>query len=143
MKTVLAVACFLAAASVVRGIDQDEIIGKYMEYLQPDLKPCADEFHFSEDQISNIQTAGSSNLKQMGCLKACVMKRMSILTDGNVFHLEPIYKMIDTVHAGNDADIQFVKKIAVDCHDEIKGEADECNIGDKYTDCYIEKLFNQ
>lgn len=23
-----------------------------------------------------------------------------------------------------------------------KGETDECNIGNKYTDCYIEKLFS-
>lgn len=58
------------------------------------------------------------------------------------FHPEPLHKMIEVVHAGNDAEIESVKKIASDCVGALEGETDECNIGNKYTDCYIEKLFN-
>ncbi|XP_031841006.1 uncharacterized protein LOC116430673 [Nomia melanderi] len=142
MKIIIAVACLLAIASSARGLDQDAVIAKYMEYLMPDVKPCADEFHMTEEQASNIQTAAATmDLRQMGCMKACVMKRMNILT-GLDFHLEPIYKMIDTVHTGNDGEIADVRNIAESCVAEINGETDECNIGNKYTDCYIAKLFS-
>lgn len=36
--------------TLVRGIDQDTVMGKYMEYLMPDIKPCADEMHVSEGE---------------------------------------------------------------------------------------------
>ncbi|XP_043251534.1 uncharacterized protein LOC122396869 [Colletes gigas] len=141
MKAILVVTCLLAAATVVHSIDQDTIIPKYMEYLMPDVKPCADELHITEEQASNVQQARDGvDLRQMGCLKACVMKRMSILT-GLDFHVEPIYKMIETVHAGNDEDIKLVKNIATECVGSIKGETDECVMGNKYTDCYIQNLF--
>ncbi|XP_076238306.1 uncharacterized protein LOC143181663 [Calliopsis andreniformis] len=141
MKTILSVVCLLAATTVVRGMDQDAVIAKYMEYLMPDVQPCADELKITEQDVTNIQSITSSTAK-LGCLKACVMKRMSILT-GMDFHLEPIYKMIEVVHAGNAEDIAFVRNIASDCTSEIQGVTDECVLGDKYTDCYIEKLFNQ
>ncbi|XP_017795524.1 PREDICTED: uncharacterized protein LOC108576958 [Habropoda laboriosa] len=142
MKNFAIVTCLLAATTVVRGIDQDNVIAKYMEYLMPEVKPCADEFHITEEAATNIQRADSgADMRQMGCLKACVMKRMGILT-GLDFHMEPILKMIDVVHADNPADKDMVIKIANDCTAEIKGETDECNIGNKYTDCYVEKLFN-
>lgn len=35
--------------------------------------------------------------------------------------MDPVYKMIETVHAGNDDDIKFVKDIA-----------NECSAGSKY-----------
>ncbi|XP_053997017.1 uncharacterized protein LOC128886311 isoform X3 [Hylaeus anthracinus] len=141
MKIIVAVACVLATATVVRGIDQD-IIPKYMEYLMPDVKPCADELHITEEQATNVQSPhGEADLKVMGCLKACVMKRMNVLT-GLDFHVEPILKMIETVHAGNDAEIDMVKNIAKECVGTLSGETDECNIGNKYTDCYIEKIFS-
>ncbi|KAK1134675.1 hypothetical protein K0M31_007455 [Melipona bicolor] len=142
MKTILAVACLLAAATVVRGMDQDAVIGKYMEYLMPDIKPCADQFNIAQETATNIQqAAAAADLKQMGCMKACVMKRMNALQDGNTFNVEPIYKMIEVVHAGSDEDIKFVKTIASECGESLKGETDECNIGTKYTDCYIQKMF--
>ncbi|KOC60247.1 hypothetical protein WH47_09021 [Habropoda laboriosa] len=95
--------------------DQDNVIAKYMEYLMPEVKPCADEFHITEEAATNIQRADSgADMRQMGCLKACVMKRMGILT-GLDFHMEPILKMIDVVHADNPADKDMVIKIANDC----------------------------
>ncbi|XP_017765624.1 PREDICTED: uncharacterized protein LOC108554761 [Eufriesea mexicana] len=141
MKTLLAATCLLAAATLVRGIDQDNIMAKYMEYLMPDIKPCADEMHVTEEQATYIQQPKTeTDMRQMGCMKACVMKRIQILT-GTDLHLEPIYKMIEVVHAGNDDDIKLVKSIATECQETIKGETDECNIGNKYTDCYVQKLF--
>ena len=142
MKILLAVTCLLAAATIVRGMDQDALIAKYMEYLTPDLTPCAEEFHITQEQATNIQQANTGvDARSMGCLKACVMKRMSILI-GTDFHLEPIYTMIEKVHADNPEEIQSVRQIASSCTEGIKGESDECNIGNKYTDCYIEKLFS-
>ncbi|CAL7939471.1 unnamed protein product [Xylocopa violacea] len=142
MKTFAAVICLLAATTVVRSMDQDEIIAKYLEYLMPDIQPCVDEFHIEGDEITRVQHGTSTtDSKQLGCMKACVMKRMKILI-GPDFHLEPINKMIETIHAGNDDDVKLVKKIAGDCADQIKGESDECEVGTKYTDCYIEKLFS-
>ncbi|XP_015436406.1 PREDICTED: uncharacterized protein LOC107191804 [Dufourea novaeangliae] len=141
MKTILAMTCLLAAATAVRGLDQDSIIPKYMEYLMPDMKPCAEEFHVTEEQVTAIQKGGGGmDMKQLGCMKACVMKRFGVI-QGTDFHLEPINKMIETVHADKPEDIVIVKKIATDCLDDIKGETDECNIGNLYTDCYIKKLF--
>lgn len=35
--------------TAVRGIDQDTIVAKYMEYLMPDIMPCADELHVSNE----------------------------------------------------------------------------------------------
>ncbi|XP_043521453.1 uncharacterized protein LOC122534664 [Frieseomelitta varia] len=141
MKTIFAVTCLLAAVTVVRGMDQDAVIGKYMEYLMPDIKPCADQFNIAEETASNIQqAAAAADMRQMGCLKACVMKRMNVL-QGTTFNVEPIYKMIEVIHAGNDEDIKLVKGIAVECGDNLKGETDECNIGNKYTDCYVQKMF--
>lgn len=35
--------------------------------------------------------------------------------------MDPVYKMIETVHAGNDDDVKFVKDIA-----------NECSAGSKY-----------
>ncbi|XP_034184257.1 odorant binding protein 2 [Osmia lignaria lignaria] len=143
MKFIVAVTCLLAATTAVRGLDQDAVIAKYMEYLMPNVQPCADEFHMTEDQAKNIQQAADGmDLKQLGCLKGCVMKRMGMLTGNNEFHLEPVYTMIESVHAGNDAEIQDVKKIAEECITSIQGEPDECNIGTIYSDCYIQKLFN-
>ncbi|XP_033327932.1 general odorant-binding protein 28a [Megalopta genalis] len=139
MKSVVAVAILLAAVASVRGIDQDTVIPKYMEYLMPDVQPCADEFKLTQEQFTNIQRAGEVDQRQMGCLKACVMKRIGILT-GTDFHIEPIYKMISVVHAGNDQDIKDVTAIADACVADIKGETDECVIGNKYTDCYVAKI---
>ena len=142
MKILLAVTCLLAAVTIVRGMDQEVLIAKYMEYLTPDLTPCAEQFQITQEQATNIQQANNGvDVRQMGCLKACVMKRMSILT-GTDFHLEPIYTMIEKVHEGNPDDIKTVREIAAACTENIKGESDECNIGNKYTDCYIEKLFS-
>ncbi|XP_076755238.1 uncharacterized protein LOC143426015 [Xylocopa sonorina] len=142
MKTFAAVISLLAATTVVRGMDQDEIIAKYLEYLMPDIQPCVDEFHIDGDEIARVQHGTSTvDVKQLGCMKACVMKRMQILT-GTDLHLEPIHKMIEVIHAGNEDDVKLVKKLAGDCAEQIKGEADECEIGTKYTDCYIEKLFS-
>ena len=143
MKIHLAVTCLLAAVTIVRGMDQEVLIAKYMEYLTPDLTPCAEEFHVTQEQATNVQQANNGvDARVMGCLKACVMKRMSILT-GTDFHLEPIYTMIDKVHEGNADDIKTVREIASACTEDIKGESDECNIGNKYTDCYIGKLFSE
>ncbi|XP_043789747.1 uncharacterized protein LOC122713395 [Apis laboriosa] len=142
MNTLVTVTCLLAAVTAVRGIDQDTIVAKYMEYLMPDIMPCADELHVSnEDIVTNIQAAkNGADMKQLGCLKACVMKRIGMLK-GTELNVEPVYKMIDVVHAGNADDIQLVRGIANECIENAKGETDECNIGNKYTDCYIEKLF--
>ncbi|PBC33988.1 odorant binding protein [Apis cerana cerana] len=66
--------------TAVRGIDQDTIVAKYMEYLMPDIMPCADELHISEDIATNIQAAkNGADMKQLGCLKACVMKRIDMV----------------------------------------------------------------
>lgn len=40
---------------------------------------------------------------------------------GTDFNMEPVYKMIEIVHAGNDEDIKLVKNIA-----------NECSAGSKY-----------
>ncbi|XP_060814820.1 uncharacterized protein LOC132906547 [Bombus pascuorum] len=142
MKTLVTLTCLLAAMTIVRGMDQDAVIGKYMEYLMPDIKPCADELNIAEDTATNIQQPkADADIRKMGCLKVCVMKRMNVLK-GFDFNMDPVYKMIETVHAGNDDDIKLVKNIANECSAGTKGETDECNIGNKYVDCYIEKLFN-
>ncbi|CAK9827760.1 hypothetical protein ANTRET_LOCUS5417 [Anthophora retusa] len=141
MKNFAVVVCLMAITTVVRGMDQDTIIGKYMEYLMPDVQPCSEELHISSDVASNIQRQEvGETMKQLGCLKACVMKRMQILT-GLDFHLEPIFKMIDVVHADNAEDVQLVRQIAEECVEKIKGETEECEIGNKYTECYVQKLF--
>ncbi|XP_003700073.1 general odorant-binding protein 28a-like [Megachile rotundata] len=143
MKFLVAATCLLAAMTVVRGMDQDAIMAKYMEYLMPDVQPCAQEFHLTEDEANNIQAASQTvDLQKLGCMKACVMRRVGMLTGSNEYHLEPVYKMIDVIHAGNDAEIQSVKKIADDCLGDATGESDECIAANKYTDCYIKKLFN-
>ncbi|CAK9806770.1 hypothetical protein ANTPLA_LOCUS5019 [Anthophora plagiata] len=115
MKNFAVVVCLMAVTTVVRGMDQDAVIAKYMEYLMPDVQPCSEELHISADVASNIQRHDvGDNMRQLGCLKACVMKRIQILT-GSDFHLEPIYKMIDVVHADNTEDIQLVRQIANQC----------------------------
>nr|WNA08365.1 odorant binding protein 8 [Megachile saussurei] len=142
MKFLVAVTCLLATMTIVRGMDQETIMGKYMEYLMPDVQPCADKFHLSEDETNNIQVASQSmDQTKLGCLKACVMRRIGMLTGDNEFHLEPVYKMIEVVHAGDDAEIQSVKKIADDCLASATGDSDECVVGNNYTDCYVKKLF--
>ncbi|XP_017882663.1 uncharacterized protein LOC108626480 [Ceratina calcarata] len=143
MKTTAFVTCLLIAVTVVRGFDEDTIVSEYLEYLMPDIRPCADEFKMSEEAATNVQYHKDvAATRTLGCVKACVMKRMKVLGSGTDFNLEPIYKMIDVVHANNPDDHKLVMTIAQECAESIKGEPDECVIGNKYTDCYVEKLFN-
>ncbi|XP_076659366.1 odorant binding protein 2 [Halictus rubicundus] len=141
MKSVIVVACLLAAVIPVRSIDSDAIIGKYLEYLMPYVQPCLQQLQLSEVQITKVQQQGKVDLRQMGCLKACVMKRLGILVDSQML-LEPMYQIIETLHAGNEADIKEVRGIADTCTAEVKGETDECNIGNKFLDCCFMQLFN-
>ncbi|XP_076282974.1 uncharacterized protein LOC143210210 [Lasioglossum baleicum] len=142
MKIVIAISCLLAAVvPAYSSLDPDVVIAKYLDYLMPNVQPCVGEFKLSEDQLENMKKLGDMDTKELGCLKSCVMKRLGILT-GLDFHIEPIYKMIDAIHKGNQAEITEVTGIAESCLPIINGLDDECAIGNAYTDCCIDKLFN-
>lgn len=139
MNTLAVFACLLAA-TVAKPFEEN-VVALYMEHLSPYMKPCADEQKLSDEEYQNIQQVGPNvDVTKLACFRSCVMKQMGALQDNKIV-IEPINAMIEQIHSGKDDEIAAVRKIAVDCSEEVASETDDCQIGMKYADCYIHKMF--
>ncbi|KAG7197357.1 hypothetical protein KM043_018464 [Ampulex compressa] len=136
MKTLAIIGCLLVAASVVHGLTGVE---KYVEVYAKPVDECAKEFNLTPDQKSrviNMPTWNEEDKKKMTCMTECVFKKIGA-QEGKKLVQNKLYEITETVHKGNDKLIADLKKVVDRCRQEAETEANDCDVGYAFTNCYV------
>ncbi|XP_003397906.1 uncharacterized protein LOC100650085 [Bombus terrestris] len=132
MRVSLAICCLFFVAGAICDDKAEEFIKAFKE----DIIPCLQEVEIPEDQIAKFvdnDLEGEERIK-WGCVKACVMKRINIMSDGQMQMdniKEIMDKRFDKDSESTTEDMDQIKK----CVEEVAGKTDECEIAFEFSRC--------
>ncbi|XP_071859216.1 general odorant-binding protein 19d-like [Bombus fervidus] len=132
MRVSLAICClFFVAGAICDDVGKDII-----EALKEDIVPCLAEAEISQDQVEKFidnDLEGEERIK-WGCVKACVMKRMNIMTDGQI-QIDNLKEVIDKKLSKEfDSTAEGIERIKK-CAEEAAGKTDECDVAFEFSRC--------
>ncbi|XP_017765648.1 PREDICTED: uncharacterized protein LOC108554787 [Eufriesea mexicana] len=135
MNALLGMCCAFLLVGVAYAKMDDEV----KEVLKPFVESCVEEQNISPSDMENFENHDieGEERKKLGCLKACVMKRMNTLVDGKPVP-ENMQEFLDTAMAKTPEKIPDAMEKAYRCAEEVKDIADECELAFDITRCLAE-----
>ncbi|XP_050475253.1 uncharacterized protein LOC126866124 [Bombus huntii] len=135
MRVSLAICCLLFVAGAICDDKAEELI----EALKEDIIPCLEEVEIPQDQIEKfvVNDLEGEERTKWGCVKACVMKRINIMTNGQI-HVDNLKDFMDkkfSEESESDSEhMEHMDKIKK-CMEEVAGKTDECDIAFEFSRC--------
>ncbi|XP_043590574.1 uncharacterized protein LOC122571195 [Bombus pyrosoma] len=132
MRVSLAICCLLFVAGAIC----DDKVEAFIEAYKEDIISCLEEAEIPQDQIKTfaVNDLEGEERTKWGCVKACFMKRLNIMTDGQI-QIDKLKDVMDKKFSKESdstaEDIDQMKK----CVEEVAGKTDECDIAFEFSRC--------
>ncbi|XP_068976779.1 uncharacterized protein [Bombus flavifrons] len=132
MRVSLAICCLFFVAGAIC----DDKVEEFIEALKEDIIPCLEEVEIPQDQIQKFAVndlEGEERIK-WGCVKACFLKRINIMTDGQI-QIDNLKDFMDKKFSKeSDSTAEDMDKIKK-CVEEVAEKTDECDIAFEFSRC--------